>query len=104
AGELEIPGFSAYLHPVADGRLLGVGQDADPETGATEGLQVSLFDVSDPTAPTRLDTFSPRPVDEGEDFHIGSPVEWDHRAFTRAGDTAFVPFRSEEHTSELQSR
>lgn len=92
AGELEIPGFSAYLHPVADGRLLGVGQDADPETGATEGLQVSLFDVSDPTAPTRLDTFSPRPVDEGEDFHIGSPVEWDHRAFTRAGDTAFVPF------------
>ena len=30
-GELEIPGYSAYLHPVGAGRLLGVGQDATPE-------------------------------------------------------------------------
>ncbi|NIQ58150.1 MAG: hypothetical protein GWN85_33190, partial [Gemmatimonadetes bacterium] len=29
AGELKIPGYSAYLHPVGEGRLLGVGQDAD---------------------------------------------------------------------------
>ena len=28
AGELKILGFSAYLHPVGDGLLLGVGQDA----------------------------------------------------------------------------
>ncbi|WP_030164443.1 beta-propeller domain-containing protein [Spirillospora albida] len=45
-GELKIPGYSAYLHPLADGRLLGVGQDADPATGRTRGTQVSLFDVS----------------------------------------------------------
>jgi hypothetical protein len=53
AGELEIPGYSAYLHPVADGFLLGVGQDATTE-GRTTGTQVSLFDVRDPAAPTRL--------------------------------------------------
>src|SRR5690606_3548238 len=47
-GELKIPGFSAYLHPVADGLLLGVGQDADEETGATEGPHVSLFGVPEP--------------------------------------------------------
>ncbi|TDD91452.1 benzoate transporter [Actinomadura darangshiensis] len=44
-GELKINGYSAYLHPTADGRLLGVGQDADA-SGRTSGLQVSLFDVS----------------------------------------------------------
>ena len=30
-GELKIPGYSAYLHPVGDGLLLGVGQDATDE-------------------------------------------------------------------------
>ncbi|MFG2086492.1 beta-propeller domain-containing protein [Spirillospora sp. NPDC048824] len=44
-GELKITGYSAYLHPTRDGKLLGVGQDADL-TGRTNGLQVSLFDVS----------------------------------------------------------
>ncbi|MCQ0004846.1 beta-propeller domain-containing protein [Actinomadura madurae] len=44
-GELKITGYSAYLHPTADGRLLGVGQDADT-SGRTSGLQISLFDVS----------------------------------------------------------
>lgn len=52
-GELKIEGFSSYLHPLAGDRLLGVGQDADPATGVTRGLQVSTFDVSEPTAPTR---------------------------------------------------
>ncbi|WP_243725967.1 beta-propeller domain-containing protein [Actinomadura rubrisoli] len=44
-GELKITGYSAYLHPMADGRLLGIGQDADA-SGRTKGLQASLFDVS----------------------------------------------------------
>ena len=30
-GELKIPGYSAYLHPVGDGLLLGVGQDTTDE-------------------------------------------------------------------------
>ena len=70
-GELKIPGYSAYLHPVGDGLLLGVGQDATDE-GRTLGTQLSLFDVSEPTDPQRIDTLS-----------IGgwSDVEWDHRAF-----------------------
>ncbi|WP_204036499.1 beta-propeller domain-containing protein [Micromonospora qiuiae] len=53
-GELKITGYSAYLHPLPDARLLGVGQEADRE-GRTEGVQVSLFDVRDPARPTRLD-------------------------------------------------
>lgn len=72
SGELKIPGFSSYLHPVGDGRLVGIGQDAD-ERGSTLGLQASLFDVSDTTAPERVDQ-----VTFGGGY---SPVEYDHRAF-----------------------
>ena len=70
-GELKIPGYSAYLHPVGDGLLLGVGQDATDE-GRTTGTQLSLFDVSDPSNPQRISTLP-----------IGgqSEVEWDHKAF-----------------------
>ncbi|HCT77700.1 MAG TPA: benzoate transporter, partial [Micromonosporaceae bacterium] len=43
-GELKIPGYSAYLHPVSSSRLIGVGQDAT-EQGRVTGTQISLFDV-----------------------------------------------------------
>ncbi|MCY3635595.1 MAG: beta-propeller domain-containing protein [bacterium] len=72
AGELKIPGFSTYLHPIGDGLLIGVGQDAD-DTGRTRGTKVSLFDVSNPAAPAELD------VIVFPDAH--SEAEWDHRAF-----------------------
>ncbi|MEU7480625.1 beta-propeller domain-containing protein [Lentzea sp. NPDC042327] len=55
-GELKITGFSAYLHPAGDGRLIGVGQEAT-EQGRTTGTQVSLFDVRNPAAPQRLAQF-----------------------------------------------
>ncbi len=53
-GELKITGYSAYLHDVGNDRLIGVGQEATAE-GRTVGTQVSLFDVGDPSAPTKLD-------------------------------------------------
>ena len=52
-GELEIPGYSAYLHPIADGLLLGVGQEATA-AGRVQGTQVSVFDVSDLAHPRRV--------------------------------------------------
>ena len=52
-GELKITGYSSYLHPAADGRLIGIGQEASKQ-GRRLGTQVSLFDVSDPAAPRRL--------------------------------------------------
>jgi hypothetical protein len=70
-GELKIPGYSAYLHPVGDGLLLGVGQDATLE-GRTTGTQLSLFDVSDPTNPQLISSL---PIGGHSD------VEWDHKAF-----------------------
>ncbi len=48
-GTLKIPGFSAYLHPFGDGKLLGIGYDADEEHGWTENVKISMFDISDPS-------------------------------------------------------
>ena len=45
---LKIPGFSAYLHPFGEGKLLGIGYDTDEEHGWTENVKLSMFDVSDP--------------------------------------------------------
>jgi len=73
AGELKIRGYSAYLHPVGEDLLLGVGQDADSR-GARLGTQVSLFDVSDPARPRRLHQ---RTVGGGS----SSEAEYDHHAF-----------------------
>ncbi|GAA0451472.1 hypothetical protein Ade02nite_76450 [Paractinoplanes deccanensis] len=53
-GELKINGYSAHLQPVGENRLVGIGQEATAE-GRPLGTQVSLFDVSDPASPRRLD-------------------------------------------------
>ena len=47
-GELTLPGFSAYLHPMDGDLLVGLGYDADETFGSTEGLKISTFDRSDP--------------------------------------------------------
>lgn len=47
-GQLKIPGFSEYLHPYGDGLLLGIGMAVDEEGVTTEGVKLSMFDVSDP--------------------------------------------------------
>ena len=57
AGELELPGFSGYLHPLDEGHLIGLGMEGD-DAGRLIGAQVSLFDVTDPAAPRRLDAYS----------------------------------------------
>lgn len=47
-GELKIPGFSEYLHPFGEGMLLGVGMDVDETGTTTNGVKLSMFDISDP--------------------------------------------------------
>lgn len=47
-GELKIPGFSEYLHPYGEGKLLGIGMHVDETGTTTEGVKLSMFDISDP--------------------------------------------------------
>ena len=85
-GELELPGYSAYLHPISDGLLLGIGQNVDPQTNEPSGTQVSLFDVSDLAHPTRIAHAS---LGQG-----WSAAESDHHAFLYwpATGLVVVPF------------
>ena len=86
AGELKIPGYSAYLHPIGDNLLVGVGQDADLN-GQIKGTQVAVFDVSDP--------FNPRQVDKLTLPGAYSQAEWDHHAFLywAATSTLVIPIQ-----------
>ena len=58
AGEVEIPGFSDYLHPIGENLLLGVGKDAfDMGSFAWyQGIKLELFDVSDPMTLSSIDS------------------------------------------------
>jgi hypothetical protein len=73
AGELKVRGYSAYLHPLDAGLLLGVGQDATGQ-GQVTGAQLSLFDVSDLANPRRLSQRAIAPSATSE-------AEYDHHAF-----------------------
>lgn len=86
-GELKILGYSAYLHPLGNNLLLGVGQDAD-ERGRTEGTQVSIFDVSDLENPERIASFTLAK-------NSNSSVEYDHHAFLywEATNLAVIPIQ-----------
>ncbi|NNF55895.1 MAG: hypothetical protein HKN03_15825 [Acidimicrobiales bacterium] len=97
-GELKIPGFSNYLHPLGDGLMMGVGQDATDE-GRQRGAQASLFDVSDPANPQRIATLSLG----GESS--SSIVQWDARAFTfwSPTNTAIIPVESWEWNERTES-
>ena len=86
-GELKIPGYSAYLHPVGEGLLLGIGRSATPE-GRVLGVQASLFDVSNPDQPLAL-----QQLDLGNGW---TESEFNHHAFLYwpATRQALVPVES----------
>lgn len=98
AGELKITGFSRYLHFVnkENTYLLGVGQEADEE-GRVLGLQVRLFDATDPTKPivVKGGQYS---FELEENAYSSSAAEFDFKAFRyiKLGEDKgilIIPFR-----------
>jgi inhibitor of cysteine peptidase len=78
--ELKMPGFSQYLHPIADGYLIGIGKDAVPaeqgEFAWYQGLKMSLFRADHSG---NLSEVAKLLIgDRGSD----TPVLYDHKAFT----------------------
>lgn len=89
-GELKIPGFSNYLHPLDDWSLLGIGQDT--QVGSMEGiefvvpkgLKLAIFDVGDANNPRE------RHVQTVGGSGTWSDALYDHRAvFYHEGVLAF---------------
>lgn len=70
-GELKVPGYSTYLKPIDGDRVIAVGMSGT-DTGVITGVQVSVFDVSDPRSPQLVAT-----GDIGE----WSEATWDPHAF-----------------------
>ena len=56
-GELYMPGYSTYLHPVGDGILLGIGYGGTEDGEDQSKLKIALYDVSDMNNPKILDEF-----------------------------------------------
>lgn len=49
-GELKIPGYSSYLHPITENRILGIGKERGE-------IKISLFDVSQPENPLEVNKY-----------------------------------------------
>jgi hypothetical protein len=73
-GQLDLQGYSAYLHPLGGGLLLGVGQDVSTTNNEPSGAMIELFDVSNPASPQLLAKTS---LGAGS----SSQVTYDHHAF-----------------------
>ncbi|NMD69836.1 hypothetical protein HHO41_06010 [Bacillus sp. DNRA2] len=82
-GELKIPGFSNYLHPYDENSLIGFGQETKlvedkgtngPPRVITDGVKISLFDVSDMSNPKEKFT----EIIGGRGTY--SPLNYDHKA------------------------
>lgn len=72
-GTLKIPGFSDYLHPYGAGKLLGIGMNVDEETMITDGVKLSMFDISDPSDVKEENTFIMKNV-------YGTDASYDYKA------------------------
>lgn len=70
-GELKIPGYSTYLKPIDGDRVIAIGMSGT-ETGFITGVQVSVFDVADPSDPKLVAT---------SDIGDWSEATWDPHAF-----------------------
>ncbi len=91
-GELEVPGVSTYIHPLGDTLLtIGLG-GGDGGLGLDWGsTQLSLFDISDRTAPTLSSTLALSAGDARDGWQYSySEATYEHKAFTYWGPLAQV--------------
>lgn len=83
-GELKIPGFSSYLHPITSNIILGVGEE-------DRKVKISLFDVSNPSKPIEVSKY------QLDDFWTS--IRTTHHAFLLDKDhqVFFIPTSSGGH-------
>ena len=90
-GEVKLPGFSAYLHPVGEALLLGVGYGGTEE-GLDDSAKLSLFDVSDPANPREIHSL----VVADANFNI------DSHAFVSISDGSYLLPLTRYATREME--
>lgn len=92
-GELKIPGFSEYLHFYGEDRLLGIGMDVDEESFATNGVKLSMFDISDNTDVKETQKYVLENV-------YGTSVTYDYRAALIDPEENMIGFAADDQAGE----
>ncbi|RKJ43845.1 hypothetical protein D7X33_35085, partial [Butyricicoccus sp. 1XD8-22] len=93
-GELKIPGFSNYLHPLDENHLVGIGYETETMIDSyskrpftvTGGIKVSLFDITDFSNPKEQDTV----VLGGRGTY--SEVQYNHKVLFRNSAYSYFGF------------
>ena len=94
-GELKIPGFSDYMHPLGDNHLLTIGRDVDEETQRDNGTALQIFDVSEPANPKLA-----HKALVGEGY---SEANHNHKAFNFYADKGLLAFPFVSHEGNFSS-
>lgn len=109
-GELEVPGVSTYIHPLEDHLLtIGIGPRNADGTGLDwSSTQISLFDVSNLSAPTRDDVLRLTPVSNPHDggwTWSYSEATYEHKAFVywAPEELLAIPLSTYRYTSDYDA-
>lgn len=94
--ELKITGFSEYLHFWGEDKLVGIGYETDPDTGAQKGIKLSMFDISDPANLTTLGTC----VIENLDY---SPALYNYKCVLVDEGENLIGFAAESYDGGIKS-
>lgn len=94
-GELEITGFSEYLHFWGEDKLLGLGYETDPKTGEQKGLKLAMFDMSDPT---ELKVLGSKVLDKAS----YSPALYDYKAVLADPGENLIGFVTESYKNGVR--
>ena len=87
--ELKISGFSSYLHMYGENRLLGIGYEADEDTGIQTGVKLSMFDISDPENVTEENKYVIKDA-----YYL--PFDYNYKAITIDADKNLIGFVCDE--------
>jgi len=95
-GELKIPGFSSYLHPISDNIILGIGKEGS-------NVKMSLFDVSDPKNPTETAKYMLNEYwSEIQDTHHAFLQDSKHKVFFMPGNNGGYVFSYTDNKLKME--
>jgi uncharacterized secreted protein with C-terminal beta-propeller domain len=73
-GQLEIPGYSTYLHPYDDTHMIGIGRNGS-------GVKISLYDITDISNPIENSVYLIANQDDSSYWWTESAALYEHKAF-----------------------
>ena len=95
--ELKVSGFSEYLHLYGTDRLLGIGMEADEDTGIQEGMKLSMFDISDPADVQEVTKLNLSEYDYSEALY-------NHKAVLIHSEANIIGFEAEGHGNRYRRK